>query len=568
MKLLQLDADRPSFRTLQFRERGVSLIVGEGRYEKKEEGSANGVGKTLALRLVHLCLGGNPSPVLRHHLADWRFGLEIDIAGTQHRIERHGDGSGSTVNGQPVNQTSLRDWLNRCGAFVPEEAESAPTFRQLYKRFARAESDDCRDPLRVAKEQPDQSLWASLFLLGLDTALARRKVVLRQELQRIRDLENTLRQDDPTLARFLRTRRDVQARLRSLEADVIEAERRLAEMQIAKDYQEIRGRADVLTAELRELEQRQAILAFQIRGIEKSLEERPDLDRTALLGFYDGLQEVFRPEALKTFADVESFHTRLARSRRDRLESDRRRLEAQQAELNARIQDLGRERDDALRYLAGRHALDEYLAVARNVAAMREERETLRRYVMLQRELEQRRIAVRRELAEDDERARAYCAAQPLATLDERFRTLARLLYPGHDAGLTLENNTGDNRLRYDLWVTLTGQDSDGINAARVLIFDWIVYRFGARHTMRHLWHDNRLFADLDPAVRARWFAHVSNDLVSTDAQYIASINAENFAAMQDHLSAEVWRQLETTVIVRLSGERSESKLLGVQLDA
>lgn len=569
MRLLRLDADQPGFRSLAFRPRGLSLIVGDGHYEREHEGSANGVGKTLALRLVHLCLGGRPSNVLRERLATWRFGLEFEIGARRHRVERQGDGSGIALDGKPLKDKAFRQWLNETGTFPGETASDAsPSFRELYGRFARLEPEDCRDPLRLGREQPEQSLAANLFLLGLDTTLARRKADLKARADRLAELEKAFRQEDPALGRLLRTGRDISARLRTLEVDISEAETRLSRMEIAEDYEERRRKADELTAELRSLEQRRAVIAFQLDAIAKSLTEQPDVSGEELLGFYRGLEEVFRSEALKTFAEVEAFHRRLAEVRRERLAGDRARLESEQAEIEVRLHEVGRDRDAILRFLSGRHALDDVMAVLNSLAAMREEKETLSRYLAAKQAWEEDRIAIRRQMAEDDERAQEYCAAEPLASLDERFRALSRLVYPGHDAGITLGNNTGNNKVRFDLRVTLAGQDSDGINAARILLFDWIVFRYAARHAVRHLWHDNRLFADLDPGVRAKWFTHVIQELRDANAQYIATINAENLEAMRPHLLAPVWDELGASVIIRLSGERPETKLLGVQLEA
>lgn len=53
MRLICLSCDRPSFKPLVFRPSGLSVLVGDAQ---QEQGSSNGVGKTLALRLVHHCL--------------------------------------------------------------------------------------------------------------------------------------------------------------------------------------------------------------------------------------------------------------------------------------------------------------------------------------------------------------------------------------------------------------------------------------------------------------------------------------------------------------------------------
>jgi uncharacterized protein YydD (DUF2326 family) len=113
--------------------------------------------------------------------------------------------------------------------------------------------------------------------------------------------------------------------------------------------------------------------------------------------------------------------------------------------------------------------------------------------------------------------------------------------------------------------VQIEGDDSDGINAARIMCFDWTVFMHGAHHTINFLWHDNRLFADLDPHVRAIWMDHTLTSLQTIPKQYIATINTENFDAMKQYLEPETRLALDRTVKAVLRGDKPENKLLGVQ---
>ncbi|MCX8016627.1 MAG: DUF2326 domain-containing protein, partial [Rhodocyclaceae bacterium] len=174
-------------------------------------------------------------------------------------------------------------------------------------------------------------------------------------------------------------------------------------------------------------------------------------------------------------------------------------------------------------------------------------------------------LALRQALAEDDRLAADYVAEQPLAWADRRFRELIHALYPREAAGIVLSNNTGGNKLRYDLKVQVQGQGSDGINAARIMVFDWLVFRHGAHHTMRHLWHDNGLFDPIDPNQRAAWLRRVRAELAGSGMQYILSINTENYASTRELLGEDgAW--LDEAVIVRLRGDADAHKLLGARI--
>lgn len=169
MKLLALEADQPEFRTVHFRG-GLSLILGDSPGDAVE-GSSNGVGKTLALGLVHHCLGGKADPRLARAVPDWVFRLRFQLEDGEHLIERSGNGRGITWNEEPLRIGQLRERLNAVGPFGLANAPAGVTFRSLLSRFARHTPEDCQDPVRTRREQESDALLRVAFLLGLDTTL-------------------------------------------------------------------------------------------------------------------------------------------------------------------------------------------------------------------------------------------------------------------------------------------------------------------------------------------------------------------------------------------------------------
>lgn len=87
----------------------------------------------------------------------------------------------------------------------------------------------------------------------------------------------------------------------------------------------------------------------------------------------------------------------------------------------------------------------------------------------------------------------------------------------------------------------------------------------GSNHAMDVLWHDNRLFADMSPEVRAAWFTYVMKALPGTGKQYIASLNTENYDAMLTFMTDENRAEPEKSRFPTLRGDRAENKLLGIQ---
>ncbi len=62
MRLIELSANKESFKTVSFKPEGISLIVGkrEAPDIPNKKKTYNSVGKSLIIRIVHFCLASRP----------------------------------------------------------------------------------------------------------------------------------------------------------------------------------------------------------------------------------------------------------------------------------------------------------------------------------------------------------------------------------------------------------------------------------------------------------------------------------------------------------------------------
>lgn len=564
MKIIELGCNQASFKTLRFNPEGLTLIVGDGPKEKKNDGSSNGAGKTLALGLIHHCLGANVDARLKAAVPDWLFSLTFSLNRKEHRIERSGDSKKLTLDGNTITVTALRNWLDKCGAFRIDPSIPSLSFRSLFKRFARYQREDCIDPLRTTREPDFDARLRSLYLLGLDCSLAVSKRDHKIEFDNIKRTKDNW-QHDQVLKDLFRSGSQPKVRAEWLEREIPRLKSDIESFQVAEDYRAIEIQAGELTQQMRAAEKQLAILRFQLDGIDKALAQQPDISRQDLLELFAGIEQIFKPEALAHFEHVEAFHSSLTTNRNVRLEQDKLHLQGEVSRIVTQGKIIAKQRDEKLQSLNGKRALDEYAALARQLAVLEEEHQRLSDYLNISANLQLVAQQIKEKRVEEDRMASNYLQSQPVENFDEYFTALAENLYPRHPAGLVLENNTGDNQIRFDLTVHIEGDDSDGINAARILCFDWLLLMHGANHTMGYLWHDNRLFADIDPRPRAAWFKHVLLATPGTGKQYIASLNTENFDAMKEHLTDEECTALTNAIKLTLRGDRPENKLLGIQ---
>jgi uncharacterized protein YydD (DUF2326 family) len=563
MKLIELSCDQPSFKALRFNPEGLTLIVGDAS-KGGDEGSSNGVGKTLSLGLVHHCLGSKINPKLKKAASDWLFTLRFSIKQKEHSITRSGDGTILVLDEKSVKDIELRSWLNASGVFRLDPQVPGLSFRSLLSRFARYAKEDCFDPIIIKKEQEADGKLRSLYLLGLDCSLAAAKQKNRNDLLEIKRIKSTWN-DDHILKDIFRAGSRPRVRFEWLEQEIPKLLKNLNSFQVAENYSLLEWQENELTKELRQIEKQIAILDFQLGGIKKALEEQPDITYADLKSFYVGLENIFKPDALEHFDNVEKFHTTLSINRKIRLENDRLEILSKKESFERQHQKKLLERDNYTKNLQGKKALDEYAALARHIATLEEERNRIKTYLELEATLEQKAQEIREKGVADDRKASEYLLVNPLDSLSKYFVALAGMLYPNDPAGLVIENNTGDNQIRYNITVQIEGDDADGINAARIICFDWLIFMHGSNHNMNFLWHDNRLFAHMDPHPRSVWFSYVMKTLLQTQKQYIASINTENLSSMEKCLEKENWDMLTESIQLTLHGDKPENKLLGIQ---
>lgn len=559
MKLIELSANKPSFKTIRFNKNGLTLICGSKN--KDAEGSGNGVGKTLALGLIHHCLGANAQTLLKEKIPDWVFTLRFELNGQEHCVQRSGDGKLLLLDSNKIGLRPYCDWLNKGGAFALSEKKDFLTFRSLIIRFARYLKEDCNDPIKTHKEQDVEAVLRTFFLLGLDYELLISKKEHKKHLDDLRSINNW--KNDPVLHDLFRAGHEPKLRLEWLEKEIPRLGNDLQHFDVAENYHDLLSIAQDKTNQLRLLEKEINTIQFQLDGIEKLLQQKPDISKNDLLQLYNGLQNIFKPDVLAHFETVESFHQTFLLNRIKRLENDKAQLirDASQKEQEWKV--LGKSRDDLLKYLQGKRALDEYTALSNQLATYKAECTKLEDYLTFIDKRNEELQQVKEVMLHEDSKANDYVKTNPHAAHNVFYQSIASKLYPNLTSGIILDNNTGDNQLRYQFKVQIEGDKSDGIGDAKTLCFDWLLLMRGQNHAIDFLWHDNRLFADMGENPRAAWFKEILNS--KTDKQYIASINIENYESMKNYLDEADKQALDGAVVLTLYDDKPENKLLGIQ---
>lgn len=568
MKLIRLSCNQTEFRTIEFKPEGLTIILGTKSDDK--ESSVNGVGKTQSLRLVNFCLGAQSTntlaKTLAHAVPTWIFKLEFEINGIVHSIERSGNSKVIKLNSIDIKLSKLQEWLDLSGVFPKTSQFKYLSFRSLFKRFTRTEKADCLNPLSIEKESDYSSLINNAYLLGLDLNLINKKYSLKEKVKANSATQKLLKEDS-YLSEVVKTGANPTARKEFLEKKIPSLEANLDNYSIAEDYHQIEKDVEDLTEQSRVIQREISALTFKISSINKSIKQTPDISNNDLLDLYKGLQHLFKPEALAHFSTVQKFHDDLTINRQTKLEKEKIVIYSEIEKLKTSYTNIALDRDKKLAFLKDKHALDEYISIAKELSSFQEELEHLKKYLSISDDIKKQNLSIKGQIINSISEALEYLKSDPIGNLSSKFQEITTQLYPKYSSGIYINlNDRETNMLMYDIDVELQTDSSDGVANAKIISYDWLIFTHGF-HNMNFLWHDNRFFADIDPGELAKWFEFTNSKLSNTKKQYIASININNYEDMKRYLDKDQQKILDSKIAIKLLSDNPKNKLMGIDFD-
>lgn len=573
MRLIALTANQPSFKSVNFNRTGLTLIVGRHRSAKKTDlkKTYNGVGKSLIVALIDYCLGSNKNVHFDTHLSEWSFTLTFEHAGETHTITRTTGASKLLFDGGEISCSKCSDRLNDLGVFsMPTEKIGFLTFRSLLSFFLRPKNGsyvkyDCPQP----NWKQYQSVLCQSFLLGLDYDRAVQKHEQKKRLDEQLELAERYKKDKE-LKEFYLGEKNAEVELLELETQIKRLEDDLNAFRVAENYSERQQKADALHHQLTGLANEIVIHKNLLADLELALKIRPDVSPAQVIAVYQEASVSLPSLVVKRLEDVQTFHYRLQENRSNRLNKDLAVTEQKIAELSQRSERLRKELDTELQFLNAHRALDEYAANNAHLSALRGQEQRIKDYIQLLSQYTEESQKVRAQMAQATVEANQYIRSiRPhLDLLMEKFREYSKELYGSVPAGLTVKNNDGENQCRYDIEAHIQNDAADGINQGKIFCYDFLLLTLRQRHAMEFLFHDNRLYADMDKHQRCSLFRLADRVCRQMDIQYIATLNEDVIDSVRDIAGEDFQRLFVDPVVLELTDAPSGTgKLLGFQID-
>jgi uncharacterized protein YydD (DUF2326 family) len=566
MRLVELSANRDSFKKIRFNRSGLTIVVGA---KSPDGGTYNGVGKSLLIELIHFCLGSNRYDEFESKIPGWEFTLEFELNNSTHKVAR--STSNQTVlrlDEQDLGLRAFNEWLEQRIFSIPE-AVPGLTYRSLIPKFIRRGQKQYNDPLDTGDKKDYDRLIRNAFLLGIDTKLIAQKATVRDSLVNLQTLRRNFR-DDPLLREFYVGNRNADIHLAHLDRQIRNLEQSKAAFVVTENYYDLQKQADLLASQIEASKNETFLLRSAIANIDRSLEQRPDLPAERFKGIYAELMEAFKPESIRKLDDIASFHRRLVENRAARLGREKSTLLTKLRTIDAAIRQQQSELDRTMAVLGQARALDQYTALVNQIANLTNQAQKLRDYKAIDLEYSNREAALESAISDEVIVANDYLeeSRQGREANFAVFKSLVEKFYPNAPAGISLSNNEGNNRLRFDLDVSVENDSSDGINEVRIFCYDMTLLWLRQGHRVDFIVHDSRLFANMDVRQRAMLFRVADAITRERGYQYIATLNPDFISGMQAEFEPEEFERIVTNnIVLELTDDSPSGKLLGVQVD-
>ena len=566
MRLIKLYSNHETFNTVNFNETGLTLIIGS----KTNQGSTyNGVGKSLIVELLHFCLGSNKNNEFEKKIPQWEFSLDFSINNERHVVSRNTSTQGVVyLDHVEMKLAALNSWFEDRLFSIPDGI-SGLTYRSLMPKFLRRGLKQYVDPRDTGDFSEYDMLVRNAFLLGIDVELIAKKAAIRTEITKLKNLRQNFK-DDPLLKEFYSGGRDADILLSYIDKKVQDLSKKKDDFVVAENFYDLQKNADALAASIEQEKNMIFMWHSAVENISASMKEQPDISLTRANDLYGDLLNSFKETALKRLDEVTDFHKRMLENRIARLSSEKLRLIdlIRKAELELRKKQL--DLDNELRTLSHSQALDQYTALVSEISDLTVQAQKVRDYKAIDFEYSNRAADLDVELGEEVKKTNTYL--EDTRSFREKnfsvFKSFVSEFYPNSPAGISFHNNEGNNQKRFDFDIKVENDSSDGINEVRIFCYDLTLLALRQNHKIDFIFHDGRLFANMDVRQRAKVFTLADKVVGNLGAQYIATLNPDFISGMSDEFTNDEYQRLiVNNTVLELRDDAPSGKLLGIQVD-
>ena len=574
-----ISADRPSFKTVTFNA-GLNVILATRTKKSNKKDSANGLGKSTLINILHFCLGGDKVGALtRTALDNWTFTIKLDVCGRAYSVSRtvaknakifvNGDCSDWPIPPNTSDDTqsfSIDMWKRVLGYMMygigaDMNTEYAPTFRSLISYFVRKDADGGYggEPFQHNSRQLTWDMQVNnAYLLGLDWRLA-------SEMQHLRNRRNMLKvlkrkSIEDAMGDALGDEAELDAVRTRLADEIADEIKHMSSFKVHKEYQHLETDANEMTKNVHEMSNQNVNDRRLLDLYRASMTEETDADPAQVAEIYKKSGLLFPDEVVKRLDDVRQFHKSIVMNRRDYLSSEISRLEDAIQKRDKEIQKIGSKRTHIMNILKTHGALDEFLRIQENHQDRVAELKNVEHRLQILRDMDDEKNTLALDSTTLLQRMKSDLAERGMqrANATRAFNSYSKSLYskPG-----TL--SIGSTESGYKFGVQIERSDSHGYRNMKIFCYDLTLARLWAlgKNSPGFLVHDSAMFADVDKRQVAHAIRLADAESREHRYQYICMMNHDSVPL--EELGSDF--NLDSHVSLRLTDATEDGSLLGMR---
>jgi len=567
--LLELSSNNPKFKTLTFQP-GLNIVAGLQLGSGDKKATYNGVGKSFTLQLVQLLFGarldkkGEKGRKISKFLADYGwFKLTFKHQGLTHAIDKTFSDNYFYLDDVRMSSRKFNEEMNKLvlGAYRSQQI----SFRQVFNAFARRYGGVFySDPLtqQGLSNTDYNQMFVNLFLLGIDVDLVKRKKELKDTAEDLKKTQSLIeKQKDQYESQNVK---DLEERLNSLIED-------RNSFVIAENFDSLKKEGDLLTNQANKL--RDEIYKIDSSIARKShnlrMADAVDIDSGTVKNLYEEAKFFFKDDVYKKIEEVSSFHRKILRNRRKRLEREIKNSELDISHLNAELNVVEKKRDGILRDLDSKGALEEYNSINDSIQRISNEVAELQKFTTILKELREREARLELDAATLKSESLQYLDDNEfyLEDVENRFRSLVKRFYDNHGGRLKVALSK-DARYLFNVEVDVPRDGSQGVSEVKIFCYDILMYELN-RDLLGFLAHDGCIFSEMDPRQKSMIFKVVIEKIREEGLQYFLNIGQSSLEEVLDIddeigiLDMSEKKLVKESVILELFDKSPENWLFG-----
>lgn len=566
MRLLQLSSSNPKFKTLNF-SKGLNIVAGL-QLTDEDKKSINGIGKSFPLKLIHYLLGASFDPrktedeKLKDYLSNYGiFKLNFIHKKKEYSIKKNFKETCFYINDEEISQTSYPEKLKK----IFLGTESPISFRQLFNCFARRFGGiyytDILTQQGLSRNDYYQR-FVNLYLLGIDIKLVKERFDINEKLAMLDKASSVIKKYEEELDK---------TNLKDLKDEIVSLNQAKNNFMIAENYDQLKKEGDKLTTQMNALRNE---IFFTEKRLEKKKDnlksaENIDIDINQIKEIYSEAKFFFDQKITKRLSDVQDFHNSLVANRKTRLSSEIKELEIKVSELSLELERISKQRDDILKDLDNKGALEEYNSIMERIKSKESERDNLEKYEKVLSDFKKDKSRLNVENALVREKSILFIEEEHefLESIESKFRKLVKRFYDNHGGSFKIEE-TEDAKYLFNINVHIPREGSQGVGEVKIFCYDILLYQLN-KHLLEFMAHDSCIFSEMDPRQKSTIFKIILELIKEGNFQYFLNIGQNTLHEVLDgkkrmHILTDDEKQIiKDSIILELYDKNPKSWLFG-----